>query len=162
MGLMMKQAAYIVLLLVANSVSAQSMYRCTKAGVSSYQDRPCEGMVVPSSGPAKTMATPADTAPKQMPGAVASIPNANNKAMDEAYQRHMALGEFSVAKSYATTDAQRNTVANKLAQLQAQCASMAIRAQQAEADNKHMNGRRQHAAEAASAQYRLKCGALHN
>ena len=156
----MKYAAYIVLMLVANSVSAQSMYRCTKAGVSSYQDRPCEGMVVPPSGPAAAVATPATTAPRQTPGVVAPAPNANSKAMDEAYQRHMALGEFALAKSYATTDSQRNTVANKLAQLQAQCASMAIRVQQAEADNKHMNGRRQHAAEAASAQYRLKCGAL--
>jgi|SRR5450830_768953 len=148
---------FAALIFVATLASAQSMFRCTKAGVSSYQDKPCEGMVVP---PTAAPVTVANNAPKQTQGTVAPSPNSTSKAMDEAYQQHMARGEFALAKSFATNDTQRNAAAMKLAQLQSQCASMAIRTQQADANNKHMNGRWQHAAESADAQYRLKCGSL--
>jgi len=153
----MKIIIFTALISVATLASAQNMYRCTKAGVSSYQDKPCEGMVVqPTAAPV----TVANNAPKQTQGTVAPSPNSTSKAMDEAYQQHMARGEFALAKSFATNDTQRNAAAMKLSQLQSQCASMAIRTQQADANNKHMNGRWQHAAEAADAQYRLKCGSL--
>ena len=144
----MKTCVFALLLTTSFIAAAQNMYRCTgTGGVASYQDTPCnkEMQIIKSVQAAPTTVV--------APGAKIG----KNTAMDEAYQRHMAAGEFSLAKSFAVSDTQRNIAMQKEAQLRAQCASMLINVQEAQANNKHRNGQLQHRAEAAQSQYNLKC-----
>ena len=153
----MKKFFVVAMMAVAftGAVQAQSMFRCTKAGVSSYQDTPCDDMVVerPVQGNIVSgLPTPCNAQN------VTKLDPSTNKAMTEAYQNHMARGEYATARTFAVNDAQRAQANMQLARLQTRCQTMAIRTNQAEANNRHMNGRWQHAAEAAQAQYSVTCG----
>lgn len=147
----MKKIILIALVTASFAASAQNMYRCSNnGGTASYQDTPCnKEMQIPKTAQAAPMTT-TTMAP--------STTTANNKAMDEAFQRHMMAGEFTLAKNFAVSDAQRSLATKKEIQLRAQCDSMQIKVREAESNNKHMNGKFQHRAEAAQSQYNLKCG----
>ena len=90
----MKKFFVVAMMAVAftGAVQAQSMFRCTKAGVSSYQDKPCDDMVVarPVQGNIVSgLPTPGNAQN------VTKLDPSTNKAMTEAYQNHMARGEYA-------------------------------------------------------------------
>lgn len=157
----MKSVFVIAMIMAAasatTSVQAQAVFKCSVNGVVTYQQDPCAGMPVTREMMQST--APAAVTTAQLTAPVArNGKSASDKAMQEAYLSHMARGEYAIAKSFASTDAQRNQAIQRDEAKKVQCQSMAVRVREAESNNKHRNGAWQHAAEAAQAQYSIKCG----
>jgi hypothetical protein len=131
--------------LIAGGVHAD-MYRCQTAEGVVYQEMPCKGMTVirmPEASPA---------VPSPASGSKHSSIN------DEAYRKYLASGDYSRAAAFATSDAQRAEVQRRRIEKEKRCQLLAIKVQEAEANNKHRGGRFQHHAEALQQEYGVRCG----
>jgi hypothetical protein len=157
----MKSVFVIAIIMAASattSVQAQAVFKCSVNGVVTYQQDPCAGMPVTREMMQAAAPAPATQVTTQVAKSSRIEKSYADKAMQEAYLSHMARGEYAIAKSFASTDAQRNQAIQREEAKKVQCQTMAVRVREAESNNKHRNGAWQHAAESAQAQYSIKCG----
>lgn len=161
---------------------AQSMYRCVKAGVPSYQDQPCDGMAVVAKtaglAPVYPVASAAATTASAAPGTTGQSEE-TIKARLVNYWRNINAGQFDAAARYADTpeqkaqinsliqrNAERVAIANAAAAEQDRiaaaqrnqlCSTLRTQAATAELYNQHKGGRFDRAAQAAQIRLATQC-----
>lgn len=147
--------AAAVLVLAASP--SHALLKCTVDGKVVYQDTPClGGKGTAIKAPDAPAAPPA--AGKQRSGA--SHPAADDstrKASEEAFQRHMASGDYARAAAFATDEKQKNKAREALHKKEEKCNDLRIKRDEADANAKGKGDRLRPAAEAAQARYDAAC-----
>ena len=147
----MKIITFVVVLSLISATASADVFKCKDAdGHTSFQESPCTNSV---SGSTKVTlpASKVNSNPSQTTSA--AIAKGNN----EAYNSAMANKDYNKALMFASTDQQRSQVKALKSAHDTRCAELSIKAVQARADSKQLNGRYQHAADAAQAIYDTEC-----
>lgn len=145
----MKIHAFALLLCLAALPAAAEVYKCTRPdGSVAYQQAPCAQDATGAKIELKT------------PDAPPLAPNRNAgdlRAQKDAYETRMARHDYQGAAAFAATDKERHRALKLAEEQRLKCGSLAIRAQQAQANVKPKNPSSVNAAVAAEREYNLRC-----
>lgn len=143
----MKIRPLALMLCLAVMPASAEVYKCQQSGgVTVYQQTPC---AQDAAGARMDIKVPSAQPVKRSDG--------ERLALKEAYESRMARHDYEGAVAFAANDKERHRALKLAEDKRLKCGSLAIRAQQAQANVKPKNPRSENAAIAAQHEYNLRC-----